>query len=130
MLAAVSYDWGMNQERRRRRSASELPALLEQWSTSGETAARFAARIGVKPATLARWQKTVGSKPRVASALSREKKTSASASSVFARVQVVEPVTRTVGVIEVVMRDGLVVRLHGAVDADTLGTVLGCMARC
>jgi hypothetical protein len=107
-----------------------LPALLEQWSTSGETAARFAARIGVTPATLARWQKSVGSKPRAASVPSREKKTSTSAASVFARVQVVEPPTRTAGVIEVVMRDGLVVRLHGAVDADTLGTVLGCMARC
>jgi hypothetical protein len=120
----------MNQVRRERRSASEWPALLEQWSASGETAARFSARIGVKPATLARWQKSVGSKSRAASALSREKKTSANATPVFARVQVVEPLTRTAGVIEVVMRDGTVVRLHGAVDADTLGTVLRCMARC
>ena len=120
----------MDQVRRERRRASEWPALLEQWSARGETAARFAVRIGVKPATLDRWQKSVGSKPRAASALSREKKTSARVASVFARVQVVEPPPRTAGVIEVVMRDGLVVRLHGAVDADTLSTVLGCMVRC
>lgn len=31
--------------------------LLEQWSRSGESAERYAARIGAKPSTLARWQK-------------------------------------------------------------------------
>jgi hypothetical protein len=119
----------MNQVQRGRYRAAEWPALLEQWSTSGETAERFASRIGVKPATLERWRKAVGSKPRRAS-VRGEKSDGASAASVFARVQVVEPPARSSGVIEVVMRDGMVVRLHGAVDAGTLGTVLGCMARC
>jgi hypothetical protein len=62
--------------------------------------------------------------------VSREESESASAASVFARVQVVEPPARSAGVIEVVMRDGLVVRLHGVVDAGTLTSVLGCIARC
>lgn len=120
----------MNQARRERRSASEWPALLEQWSQSGETAARFAARIGVKPATLARWRKAVGSKSRPSQGSGRAKKVTPSPASVFARVQVVEPPNRSTGLIEVVMRDGLLVRLHGPVDAGTLDAVLGCMARC
>lgn len=119
----------MNQVRRGRHRAAAWPALLEQWSTSGETAERFAARVGVKPSTLARWRKAVGSKPRRAS-VSSDKGKGASAGSVFARVQVVNAPTRSAGVIEVVIRDGVVVRLHGAVDADTLTTVLGCAARC
>jgi hypothetical protein len=119
----------MNQVRRGRHRAAAWPSLLEQWSTSGETAERFAARIGVKPATLERWRKAVGSKPRRAS-VSREESNVGSAASLFTRVQVVEPPSRSSGVIEVVMRDGLVVRLHGAVDADTLATVLGYTARC
>jgi hypothetical protein len=119
----------MNQVRRERRSASEWPALLEQWSNSGETAERFAARIGVRPATLARWRKAVGSKPRPGGASSREK-SGASAGSVFTRVQVVEPPARSDGLIEVVLRDGLIIRLHGAIDADTLGAVLGSVSRC
>jgi transposase-like protein len=120
----------MNHVRRERRSASEWPALLEQWSSSGETAERFAARIGVKPATLERWRKAMGSKPRPGGAAGGAKKR-VPAESVFA--QVVEPAVhaeRAAGLIEVVMRDGLIVRLHGSVDAETLGAVLGCMSRC
>jgi transposase len=119
----------MNQVRRERRLASEWPALLEQWSKSGESAERFAARIGVKPATLSRWRKAVESKPRSRS-LTKPEKTGESAASVFARVQVVEPPVRRDGLIEVVMRDGLMVRVHGVVDASTLDAVLGCMGRC
>lgn len=123
----------MNQVRRERRSASEWPVLLEQWSRSGETAERFAARIGVKPATLERWRKAVDSKPRAGIAAGGATKRASKAESVFARVQVVEPAVhavRAAGLIEVVMRDGLIVRLHGSVDAETLGAVLGCMSRC
>lgn len=115
----------MNQVRRGRHKAADWPALLEQWSTSGESAERFGARIGVKPSTLTRWRKAVGSKSQRASV-----NHAASAAPVFARVQVVEPSARVMGMIEVVIRDGLLVRLHGAVDANTLATVLGCAARC
>lgn len=120
----------MNQVRRERRVASQWPALLEQWSKSGESAERFAARIGVKPATLTRWQKAVESKPRSRAVTKPEKARGENATSMFARVQVVEPPVRRDGLIEVVMRDGLMVRVHGVVDASTLDAVLGCMARC
>ena len=124
------YDACMNQVRRKRRGAAEWPALLEQWSSSGETAERFAARIGVMPATLARWQKAVSSKPRPSGALSRAKKSGAKAESVFAQVQVVDPSPRSEGMIELVTRDGHTLRVHGSVDVGALGVMLGCMSRC
>lgn len=131
MYVGVQYDAGMNQVRRERRSASEWPALLEQWTESGESAARFASRIGVKPATLARWRKAVDGKPRAADSLGRQKKSATKASSsVFARVEVVEPPRQSVGLVEVVMRGGLIVRVHGGVDTDTLSAVLACVAQC
>ncbi|MEA2663399.1 MAG: hypothetical protein QOI11_343 [Candidatus Eremiobacteraeota bacterium] len=120
----------MNQVRRERRGAAEWPALLEQWSVSGETAERFAARIGVMPATLARWQKAVSSKSRRSGALSRARKSAAKSESVFAQVQVVEPSPRSEGMIELVTRDGCILRVHGSVDVDALGVVLGSMSRC
>lgn len=119
----------MNQVRRERRSASEWPALLAQWSESGETAARFASRIGVKPATLARWRKSVGSKPWAKETLSPQK-APAKAASMFARVEVVEPPRRTAGLVEVMMPGGMVVRVYDGVDTDTLRAVLACVAQC
>lgn len=108
-------------------SASEWPALLEQWTKSGETAERFAARLGVRPSTLERWGKAVA---RNARSPVRKKVESESTALAFARVQVVKPPARADGLIEVVMRDGLIVRVHGFVDAETLSAVLGSMSRC
>lgn len=120
----------MEQVRKQRRNASQWGKLLQQWSKSGESAERFATRIGVKPATLARWRKAAGGEPREDGGALREKKAAGRAESRFARVQVVEPPSRANGLIEVVLRDGLMLRLHGVVDADTLGAVLGCISRC
>ncbi|HEX5660558.1 MAG TPA: hypothetical protein VFX59_25370 [Polyangiales bacterium] len=69
-------------------------------------------------------------KPWATDGLSREKKSVTKTSSVFARVEVVEPPRRSAGLVEVVMQGGLVVRVHGGVDADTLSAVLECVARC
>lgn len=119
----------MNEPQRRRRNASQWSKLLEQWSRNGETAERFAARIGVKPSTLAKWQKALAGKPKAADAVVRARKNDG-AESLFARVQVVEPPARSDGLVEVVMRDGVMLRIHGAVDVDTLGAVLGALSRC
>lgn len=116
---------------RKRYSASKQPGLLEQWSKSGESAERFAARLGVKPSTLSRWQKKAKTpKPRrglasgVGSGFSGEK------GSMFARVQVVDAPERGAGMVEVVTRAGHVVRIHGEVDARVLTSVLGAVGRC
>jgi transcriptional regulator with XRE-family HTH domain len=122
----------MNKVRRQRRNSSQQSKLLEQWSKSGESAERFAARVGVTPATLARWRKAVASEPeRLEDApVAQERKSKDKAASMFARVQVVEPATHSDGLVEVVMRDGIMLRIHGVVDADTLGAVLGALSRC
>lgn len=120
----------MNEVRRRRRNASQWSKLLDQWTKSGKSAERFAARVGVKPSTLAKWQKSEASKgPPAAASVVRAKKKERAA-SLFARVQVMERPTRADGLVEVVMRDGIMLRLHGSVDADTLGAVLGALSRC
>ena len=120
----------MNQIRRQRRKSSQWPKLLEQWSKSGESAERFAARVGVKPSTLSRWRKAVASEPRQDAAVVQNSKSESSAPSMFARVQVMEPATRSEGLVEVVMRDGIMLRIHGVVDANTLGAVLGALSGC
>jgi transcriptional regulator with XRE-family HTH domain len=120
----------MNENRRRRRNASQWSKLLEQWSKSGESAERFAARVGVKPSTLARWRKAEAGKPSpTESAVVRAGKKERG-DSLFARVQVMEPPSRGEGLVEVVMRDGIMLRVHGMVDADTLNAVLGALSRC
>jgi transposase-like protein len=117
---------------RKRYSASKQPALLEQWSKSGESVERLAARLGVKPSTLSRWQKESeamstsrrGLATRVSAGAATEK------TSMFARVQVVDAPERTGGMVEVVTRAGHVVRVHGEVDPRVLATVLGAVGRC
>jgi DNA-binding transcriptional regulator YdaS (Cro superfamily) len=117
---------------RKRYSASRQPALLEQWSKSGESAERFAARLGVKPSTLSRWQRDAkatamnrsGLATRVGAGAVTEK------ASTFARVQVVDAPERAAGMVEVVTRAGHVVRVHGDVDPRVLASVLGAVGRC
>ena len=72
----------------------------------------------------------MSSKSRPSGALSRAKKSVAKAESVFAQVQVVDAPTRSEGMIELVTRDGLIVRVHGSVDVDALSVVLGRVSRC
>ena len=119
----------MNQVRRQRRNASQQAKLLEQWSKSGESAGRFAARVGVTLATVKRWRKEAAAEP-VQNAPVVGKNSKACTESMFARVQVVEPPSRADGLVEVVMRDGIMLRVHGVVDTETLGAVLGALSRC
>jgi transcriptional regulator with XRE-family HTH domain len=86
----------MSEVRRRRRNASQWSKLLEQWAKSGESAERFAARVGVKPSTLAKWQKAEASKTTAAAPMVRAKKKER-AESLFAHLQVMEPASRAEG---------------------------------
>ena len=117
---------------RKRYSASQQRALLEQWSKSGESAERFAARLGVKPSTLSRWQKEAKGARRNASGLARHVGVDAftEKASMFARVQVVDAPERAASMVEVVTRAGHVVRIHGDVDPRVLASVLGAVGRC
>jgi len=120
----------MNEVRRQRRNASQQAKLLEQWSKSGESAERFASRVGVTPATLRRWRSGAASDALQVAPAARDKNSKTEPASMFARVQVVETPSHAGGLVEVVMRDGIMLRVHGAVDADTLSAVLGALSRC
>jgi len=52
---AVAYAGGMKRKQGRR-SAADWSELVEAWARSGESAAAFAARVGVKPAALHWWR--------------------------------------------------------------------------
>lgn len=48
----------------------------------------------------------------------------------FAPVQVVRPARAASGLVEVVTRSGCVVRVHGAVDEETLASVFAAVSGC
>jgi transposase len=110
--------------------STEWAGLLEQWSRSGESAERFAARIGVTPATLSRWKRhTQASKDKAAVVGPVREKVEPNR-SLFTPVQVVRRPRAPDGVVEIVTRTGCVVRVHGPVDEDTLSVVLGALGSC
>lgn len=114
--------------KRKRYRSSEWSGLLEQWSRSGESAERFSARLGISVATLTRWRKQVRagkSSPPIVSAAKAEV-----ARSVFTPVQVVRTARAESGLVEVVTRSGCVVRVHGAVDEETLASVFAAVSGC
>ena len=116
--------------KRKRYRSSEWSGLLDQWSRSGESAERFSGKLGVSVATLTRWRKQLQSKPASTSLGFDESAESEKARSMFTPVQVVRTARADAGVVEVVMRGGCVVRVHGAVDEETLASVLAMVAGC
>lgn len=116
--------------KQKRYRSSEWSGLLEQWSRSGESAERFAARLGISIATLRRWQKEMQFKASSA-ALAGASSTKVEATrSVFTPVQVVRTSHAESGLVEVVTRGGVVVRVHGAVDEETLASVFAVVGGC
>lgn len=116
--------------KRKRYRSSEWSGLLDQWSRSGESAERFSSRLGISVATLTRWQKEAQSK-RSSAPLSGVAPPNVEATrSLFAPVQVVRAARAEGGLVEVVTRDGWVVRVHGAVDEETLASVFAAVGRC
>lgn len=115
--------------KRKRYLCSEWSGLVEQWSTSGESAERFAARLGISVETLKRWRKqTLGN---ASSALAGAARPHVDVRrSVFTPVQVVRRARAEGSVVEVVTRGGCVVRVHGAVDEQTLASVLAAVSGC
>ena len=117
--------------KRKRYRSSEWSGLLEQWSRSGESAERFSARLGITVGTLARWQKKAqGSRKSNSSMVGATPKSIDTGGSAFTPVQVVRPERTESGLVEVVTRSGCVVRVHGAVDEETLALVLAAVGGC
>jgi hypothetical protein len=118
--------------KRKRYRASEWPSLLEQWSRTGESAERFAAKLGISVVTLSRWQRQVaeGKSGTTVAGSSPTSKADASR-SLFTPVQVVRaPRAESAGLVEVVTRSGCVLRVHGPVDEETLASVFAAVGGC
>lgn len=118
--------------KRKRYRSTEWPALLEQWSRTGEPAERFAAKLGISVVTLSRWQRQArGAKPSTAVVGASPSAKADASRSLFTPVQVVRaPRAESAGVVEVVTRAGCVVRVHGAVDEETLASVFAAVGGC
>lgn len=116
--------------KRKRYLSSEWSGLVEQWSGSGESAERFAARLGIGAETLKRWKRQTQSKPSSAPLAGGAPTDVDSPRSVFTPVQVVRPARAEGGLVEVVTRGGWVVRVHGAVDEETLASVFAAVGGC
>ena len=116
--------------KQKRYRSSEWSGLLDQWSRSGESAERFSARLGISVATLARWRKKVKSAKPTSPIGGETPKAVDAARSLFTPVQIVRPARAEGGLVEVVTRSGCVVRVHGAVDEETLALVFAAAGRC
>jgi transposase-like protein len=116
--------------KRKRYRSSEWPGLLEQWSRSGESAERFSTRLGISVTTLTRWRKETQHRSPTASPGSVAPKSVETSRSLFAPVQVVRSARADGGLVEVVTRGGCVVRVHGAVDEETLASVFAAVGVC
>ena len=113
--------------KRRRRTKSEWSALIEQWRQSGLTAGAFSAERGVSRTLLYLWRKrleraAVGGGVRAVAAVDRPV-------SAFSEIRLA-PVAQPSGRIEVVARNGRVVRVKGEVSVDALRSVLAAVEQC
>ena len=130
--------------KRVQRSEQEWRELLKEQATSGKSLMRFAADKGVAYSSMHLWSKRLSHQSfALASASSAEtgaspgntarvpsKAQAADRRSMFAQVQVVKPPRAGSGLLEVVTRDGYVVRVHGEVDARALSALLEVLGRC
>lgn len=112
----------------KRWSESDRVAWVRQWRASGLSCARFASRHGLLAATLYAWSHRVG---REAATLARAGEARRGAQ--FTQVRVVGAVSLSSsggGAIEVVVGEGRVVRVLGAVNESQLRTVLRVVSEC
>lgn len=109
-----------------RRSSAEWSKLVKQWRSSGCTARAFAQEHGLTLSTLKWWSRQFPKE-----VVRGEGKSGLASRPVptFAQVRVVNAAASS-GVIEVVARNGLVVRLGSVVDSEALVRVLAAVLRC
>jgi hypothetical protein len=80
---------------------------------------------------LSRWRKQAGAGSRTSTAVVKAVPAKDEAGvSLFTPVQVVRPAGAERGLVEIVTRSGCVVRVRGAVDEQTLATVLEAVGSC
>jgi len=106
---------------RRRRSADERSVVVERWQQSGLTASDFAAQEGLNASSLYLWRKQL--KAAASDGEAGERK------QVFSELRL-SAASAQPSHVEVVARNGRVVRVHGGIDARTLQQVLAAVEQC
>jgi len=108
--------------KRKHRTDAERRSLLERWEQSGQSARAFAVNEELNASSLYLWRK------QLKAASSRPRK-ELSGKPVFSELRLTRPAAQS-GHIEVVARNGRVVRVHGDVDVRMLQQVLAAVERC
>lgn len=109
-------------QKRQRRSQSERTEIIERWQQSGRPAREFAEQAGLNVSLLYLWRR------KLKTASKREPRTG-ERKPVFSELRLsrTEPPR---GHIEVLARNGRVVRVHGDVSARVLQQILTAVEQC
>lgn len=109
-------------QKRTRRSESERAELVERWQQSGRPAREFAEQAGLNVSLLYLWRRRLKAAPK-REPRTRERKPAFSE----LRLSTTQP---RPGHIEIVSRNGRVVRVHGDFDSRALQQVLAAVEQC
>lgn len=109
-------------QKRQRRTSSERKDIVERWQQSGQPAREFAAQMGIRASLLYLWRK------QLKAAIKPEPKISASKPT-FSELRL-STARSAAGHIEIVARNGRVVRVHGDVNTRALQQVLAAVEQC
>ena len=108
-------------QKRTRRSEGERAEIVERWQQSGRPAREFAEHAGLNVSLLYLWRRRLA-------AAKREPKTR-EPKPAFSELRL-SPTQPRPGHIEIVTRNGRVVRVHGDFDARTFQQVLTAVEQC
>lgn len=110
-------------QKRQRRTVAERAELVERWEQSGLTAQQFASQEKLRAAaSLYLWRRKLRSTPKPGQPTSGRK-------PAFSELRL-SPAQSQPGHIEIVARNGLVVRVHGDFDARSLQQVVAAVEQC
>jgi transposase-like protein len=107
---------------RQRRSAIERAIIVERWQESGLKARAFAEQDGVHASLLYQWRKRLKAAER-ASVQPEDGKPA------FSELRL-STTSAQAGYVEIIARNGRVVRVHGAIGVRALQQVLAAVEQC
>ena len=109
-------------QKRQRRTVSERAALVEQWEQSGLPAREFAAQQKLRASSLYLWRRKLKSASKSKLATSEHK-------PAFSELRLTTAQPEP-GRIEIVTRNGRVVRVHGDISIRSLEQVIAAVEQC
>jgi transposase-like protein len=111
----------MTQERKRR-SDAERADIMERWHQSGQTARQFAEQEGLHASLLYQWRKQL-------KAATHEEQPTEERRSGFSELRLSTAQAQQ-SAVEIVTRNGRIVRVHGDISVRALQHVLAAVEQC